>query len=191
MKMQDYKIAISGAHSQGKTTLVNKLKESTILSSELKFSYRMNLTRDLNKILSINEAGDDVSQFLVMSRHLEFALTPGRWVLDRCALDGLCYSEYFYDKGRVDNVIKEAIEKIYERCLPYYNRVIYITPELPLVEDGQRSVNKDFFEHVVKLFDFYTKHFSISNKITLVSGTVEERTKKVIDIIKEDFKDEL
>lgn len=191
MKIQNYKIAISGAHSQGKTTLVNRLKESSLLTSNLKFSYRTNLTRDINKLLPINESGDNVSQYLIMSRHLEFALTPGRWIMDRCALDGICYSHYFHENGSVDKTIMEAIEKVYEMCIPNYNRVFYIAPELPLVNDGQRSVNKEFFDGVVKQFDFYVKHFSISDKIVFLSGSVEERVNKVIDLIKQDLKDEL
>lgn len=77
---KNYKVAICGAHSQGKTTLVNKLKEVPILTHDLKFSFNINLTRNLSKLLPINEAGDSASQYLIMARHLEFALTPGRWL---------------------------------------------------------------------------------------------------------------
>lgn len=99
---KNYKVAICGAHSQGKTTLVNKLKEVPMLTHDLKFSFNINLTRNLSKLLPINEAGDSASQYLIMARHLEFALTPGRWIMDRGALDGIAYSHYFYDKGQVD-----------------------------------------------------------------------------------------
>ena len=146
MKKLNYKVAICGAHSQGKTTLVNKLKENVTISSDLKFSFRTNLTRDLNKLLPINEAGNDVSQYLIMARHLEFAITPGRWIMDRGALDGISYSHYFYDKNTVDRVVWESLQKVYELCLPHYDKIFYIAPELPLKEDGQRSVDKEFFD---------------------------------------------
>lgn len=191
MNNQNYKVAICGAHSQGKTTLVNALKERTLLSSKLKFSYRTNLTRDLSKILPINEGASNASQYLVMARHLEYALAPGRWILDRGALDGIAYSHYFYNNGQVDKVIMEAIEKVYELCIPHYDKIFYIAPELPLAEDGQRSTKKEFFDGVVEQFNFYTNHFSISNKVILISGTVEERVNKVIDEIKKDLNDEL
>lgn len=183
----NYKIAICGGHSQGKSTLVNKLKENDYIMSDLKFSFRLNLTRDLSKLVSINEGGDSISQYLVMARHLEFALTPGRWILDRGALDGIAYSHYFYEKGTVDKDIMEALKKVYELCIPHYDKVFYIAPELPLVSDGQRSVDKEFFDGVIKQFDFYTKHFSISDKITLLTGSVKDRVDKVISEIKKDF----
>jgi len=188
---KNYKVAICGAHSQGKTTLVNKLKENTTISSSLKFSYRVNLTRDLNKILPINEAGNNISQYLVMSRHLEFAITPGRWIMDRGALDGIVYSHYFYDKGTVDKVVMDAIERVYEICLPYYDKIFYIAPELPLKEDGQRSVDRGFFDGVVKQFDFYTKHFSLSDRVIFLTGSIEEREKRVVNEITKDFQNEL
>lgn len=188
---KNYKVAICGAHSQGKTTLVNKLKEVPILTHDLKFSFNINLTRNLSKLLPINEAGDSASQYLIMARHLEFALTPGRWIMDRGALDGIAYSHYFYDKGQVDKSIMEAIEKVYEMCLPHYNKMFYIAPELPLIEDGQRSVDKEFFDGVVKQFEFYTRHFSISDRIIMLTGSVEERASRVIKEIQTDFNNEL
>ena len=188
---KNYKVAICGAHSQGKTTLVNKLKEVPMLTHDLKFSFNINLTRNLSKLLPINEAGDSASQYLIMARHLEFALTPGRWIMDRGALDGIAYSHYFYDKGQVDKSIMEAIEKVYEMCLPHYNKMFYIAPELPLIEDGQRSVDKEFFDGVVKQFEFYTRHFSINDRIIMLTGSVEERAARVIKEIQTDFNNEL
>lgn len=191
MTKTNYKVAICGAHSQGKTTLVNALKESAVISSTLNFSYRTNLTRDLNKLLPINEDGNSVSQYLVMARHLEFAITPGRWILDRGALDGIAYSHYFYDEGNVNKAVWDAIEVIYEQCIPHYDKVFYIAPELPLVEDGQRSTDKKFFDGVVQKFNFYVNHFSISSKVAFVTGSINERVNKIVTEIKNDFKDEL
>jgi nicotinamide riboside kinase len=191
MNKPNYKVVICGAHSQGKTTLVNRLKESVLIGSTLNFSYRTNLTRDLNKILPINESGNSVSQYLIMARHLEFAVTTGRWIMDRGALDGIAYSHYFYDQGTVDKTIFEAIQKVYELCIPHYDKIFYVAPELPLAEDGQRSVNKEFFDGVVKQFDFYINHFSISDKVVQLTGSVDERAKRVITEIKKDFQDEL
>jgi predicted ATPase len=184
---KNYKVAICGAHSQGKTTLVNALKQVPYLSSELKFSYNTNLTRNISKLLPINEAGNSASQYLIMSRHLEYALTPGRVILDRAALDGIAYTHYFYEKGTVDKAIMESTEKVYELCLPFYNKIFYVAPELPLKEDGQRSVNKEFFDGVVAQFNFYINHFSVSKNIIFLTGSVEERVATVINEIKKDF----
>lgn len=185
-KYPDYKLAICGAHSQGKTTLVDKLVEESLLE-DLHFSFRTNTTRDLAKILPINEAGGTISQYLIMARHLEFAVTPGRWIIDRGALDGIAYSHFFFDKGNIDKIVMDAIEKIYETCIPYYNQVLYIAPELPLIDDGTRSVDREFFDGVVKQFDFYIRHYSISDKIVFLTGSTEDRVKRVMEAIKKDF----
>lgn len=191
MTKSNYKVAICGAHSQGKTTLVNALKENAVISSTLRFSYRTNLTRDLNKLLPINEKGNSMSQYLVMARHLEFAITPGRWIMDRGAIDGIAYTQYFYEQGQVDNAVMEAVKVIYEQVLPFYDKIFYVVPELPLVKDGQRSVEQEFFDGVVEMFNFYINHYSVNNRVVLLTGSVSERVNRVVDEIKKDFQDEL
>ncbi len=52
----NYKAAICGAHSQGKTTLVNALKMQSVLTSTNHFSFRTNLTRDsIKEIVQLNQ----------------------------------------------------------------------------------------------------------------------------------------
>lgn len=183
----NYKAAICGAHSQGKTTLVNALKMQSTLTSTNHFSFRTNLTRDLKDLLPINEDGTSMTQYMVMARHLEFALTPGNWILDRGALDGIAYTSYFHEKGQVSDAVYEAALDVYKECLNKYDRIFYIAPELALAEDGTRSVDKDFFNGVLKQFDFYINHFSAKDKIKYVMGTVEERVNTVITEINKDF----
>ena len=183
----NYKAAICGAHSQGKTTLVNALKTQAFLTSTNHFSFRTNLTRGLKDLLPINENGTSMTQYMVMARHLEYALTPGNWILDRGALDGIAYTSYFYEKGQVSEPVYKAAIEVYKECLDRYDRIFYIAPELPLTEDGTRSIDREFFDEVVKQFDFYINHFSTKDKIKYVMGTVEERVNIVITEIKKDF----
>lgn len=185
----NYKAAICGAHSQGKTTLVNALKKETYLTSECHFSFRTNLTRGLKDLnIPINEGGTSLTQYLVMARHLEYVATPGNWILDRGALDGIAYTSYFYEKGQINKEIYEAAVEIYSECIKMYDKIFYVVPELGLVEDGTRSTGKEFFEGVVKQFDFYNRHTSMpSDKFKFVMGTVEERVNTVITEIKKDF----
>jgi GTPase SAR1 family protein len=188
----NYKAAICGAHSQGKTTLVKALKDDLFID-EHHFSFRTNLTRGLKELnISINEQGNSLTQYLVMSRHLEYGLTPGNWILDRGALDGIAYTSYFYEKGQVNKEIYQAALIIYEELLKTYDRIFYVVPELEIKNDGERSTDKDFFDGVVKQFDFYIKHHTMpANKLVYVLGSVEERIKTVSDTIKKDFSNEL
>ena len=188
----NYKAAICGAHSQGKTTLVKALKDNIFLD-EKQFSYRTNLTRSLKELnIPINESGTSMTQYLVMARHLEYSLTPGNWILDRGALDGIAYTNYFYEKGQISREIYDAAIEVYKECLSRYDRIFYVVPELNVKEDGERSTGKEFFDGVVKQFDFFIKHHSMTaDKLVYVMGTVEERTKIVLDTIKKDFTNEL
>jgi GTPase SAR1 family protein len=188
----NYKAAICGAHSQGKTTLVKALKDNIFLD-EKQFSYRTNLTRSLKELnIPINESGTSMTQYLVMARHLEYSLTPGNWILDRGALDGIAYTNYFYEKGQISREIYDAAIEVYKECLSRYDRIFYVVPELNVKEDGERSTGKEFFDGVVKQFDFFIKHHSMAaDKLVYVMGTVEERTKIILDTIKKDFTNEL
>ena len=110
----NYKAAICGAHSQGKTTLVKALKDDLFLDDQ-HFSFRTNLTRGLKDLnVPINEGGTSLTQYLVMARHLEYALTPGNWILDRGALDGIAYTAYFYEKEQVNKDVYQAALSVYE-----------------------------------------------------------------------------
>ena len=188
----NYKAAICGAHSQGKTTLVKALKDDLFLDDQ-HFSFRTNLTRGLKDLnVPINEGGTSLTQYLIMARHLEYGLTPGNWILDRGALDGIAYTTYFYEKGQVNKDVYQAALSVYEELLKVYDKIFYVVPELDVKDDGERSTGKEFFDGVVKQFDFYLKHFSMpTDKLVYVSGTVEERVNKVITEIKKDFTNEL
>lgn len=183
----NYKAAICGAHSQGKTTLVNALKIQPYLASTNHFSFRTNLTRGLKDLLPINEHGTSFTQYLVMARHLEYALTPGNWVLDRGALDGIAYTSYFYKKEQVSDEIYKAALEVYKECLQRYDKIFYVVPELELTNDGTRSIDKDFFDGIKEQFDFYINHFSAKDKIKYVMGSVEERVNTIVTEIKKDF----
>jgi GTPase SAR1 family protein len=188
----NYKAAICGAHSQGKTTLVKALKDDHFLDDQ-HFSFRTNLTRGLKELnVPINERGTSLTQYLVMARHLEYALTPGNWILDRGALDGIAYTSFFYEKEQVSKEVYQAALVIYESLLKTYDKIFYVVPELELKDDGERSINREFFDGVVKQFDFYIKHHSMpTNKLVYVMGSVEDRFKIITDTIKKDFTNEL
>ena len=187
----NYKAAICGAHSQGKTTLVKALKDDVFLDDN-HFSFRTNLTRGLKDLIPINENGNSLTQYLVMARHLEYGLTPGNWILDRGVLDGIAYTSYFYEKGQVNKEVYQAALTIYEQLIKTHDKIFYVVPELEIKDDGERSTGKEFFDGIVKQFDFYLKHHSMpTDKLVYVMGSVEDRVKIVTDNIKKDFTNEL
>jgi nicotinamide riboside kinase len=167
------KIAISGGASQGKSTLVRALEGDTDFTG---YNFFTNLTRNLNqKGIPINENGTAVTQLHVMLSHYERLQYEGNAVLDRCALDGLAYSMYFFDK--IEQPVRVVITKLFELMIRKYDKIFYITPELPLVNDGERSTNQDFFNIVNKNFEAIIENYKV--KVTRLSGTVEERIQQI------------
>jgi len=164
------KIAISGAHSQGKTTLVKYLQDINILTN---FKFKTSLTRGMQKAgYNINEDGDDVTQLAIMTKHLQRLNEKGDTIYDRCALDGYAYSMALIKDLKVLDIIRDLFLVMIDR----YDIIFYVEPELPLVEDGQRTVNKDFFDSVVQSFDNIIKSYRVP--VVRLSGSVEERARQ-------------
>jgi nicotinamide riboside kinase len=171
------KIAISGAHCTGKTTLVNTLKESNQLNN---YIFRSNLLRGLKEMgIPINEIGNTTTQLYVMTKFYEFLHTPGNAILDRCALDGMAYTMFFYSE--MSENMQSVFERMFEEMVFKYDAICYVVPELPLIDDGVRSVDKNFYDQVVQNFDILISEYQIP--VHYISGSVENRTQQVLDII--------
>jgi nicotinamide riboside kinase len=169
------KVAISGAHSQGKTTLLNALKDSGLLND---FEFKTSLTRGLQEAgFNINEDGDDVTQVTIMAKHLQRLNEKGNIVYDRCALDGYAYSMALVKDLKVLGGIRELFYAMIDR----YDIIFYVEPELPLVEDGQRTVNRDFFESIVQSFQAIIQSYKVP--VIRISGSVEDRVMQVLNSI--------
>jgi nicotinamide riboside kinase len=166
------KIAISGAHSQGKTTLVNALQASGLLSE---YKFKTSLTRGMQEAgYNINEDGDEVTQLAIMVKHFQRLSEEGNIVYDRCALDGYAYSMALPIRLKILDVIRDLFLLMTNK----YDIIFYVEPELPLIEDGQRTTKKEFFDRVVQSFEALIKSFSVP--VVRIKGSVEERTNQVI-----------
>lgn len=169
------KIAISGSHSQGKTTLVNALKEGNYLKD---FKFKTSLTRGLQESgFNINEDGNEVTQLAVMTKHLQYLSEKGSIVYDRCALDGYAYSMSLPISLRMLGVIRELFSLMIHR----YDIIFYVEPELPLVEDGQRTVDREFFNTVVNSFEAIIKAYNVP--VIRINGSVENRIEQILKAI--------
>jgi nicotinamide riboside kinase len=164
------KIAISGAHSQGKTTLVKWLQDINVLTD---YKFKTSLTRGMQKAgYNINEDGDEVTQLAIMAKHFQRLSEAGDIIYDRCALDGYAYSMSLVKDLKVLDIIRDMFLLMVDR----YDIIFYVEPELDLIEDGQRTVNKDFFDSVVQSFDCIIKSYAIP--VVRLSGSVEERARQ-------------
>ena len=188
-------ITFTGSSSTGKTTLLNAMKhESGIID---KFWYVDEVTRLVKREFNvdINESGaTDVTQLLIINKELEnlFRYNPRLlWpgckgvVHDRCLLDGLVYTEYFYKKGLVSQQVWQQAVNYWYKFHEKYDIIFYPDPrDVELVDDGERSTNIEFRNAIIELYeDHYLDQFQWKDRVVRLSGTVEQRMNKLKEVV--------
>ena len=105
-----------------------------------------------------------------------------KWrILDRCILDGLCYTRYLKDRGNVSKWVYDYTEEVYFNLVGKYDIIFYTDPsDVALIDDGERSVDIEFRNTMIDLFERIIKSDEIlANKIVRLKGTVEERMEAI------------
>lgn len=164
-------ITFTGAHSSGKSTLLDQCAE--YYGSD--FKYRREITRQISSIAPINEDGTDITQLLVLNQHLSNSLLTNA-ILDRCIIDGLIYTEYLHEQSQISDWVLEYAQQLYSMILPKYDLIFYTDPNIPLIDDGVRSVSTEFRSKIVEKFEFIANN---NPKLTLLAGSIEQRLKTI------------
>lgn len=179
-------ISFTGAQSTGKTTLLNSIKDlNPYLDSIDEVTRR--IKREYN--LPINEDGGDITQTMIMSDHIAniFRKYDSDVIFDRCALDGVVYTQWLYNKGKVSKEILQWAKKIYNTLIDKYDAIFVTSPEdVPLVDDGERSVDIDFRDEIIDIFNMYIDDIKIYSRevnLFVVEGSVEERMKYIKNVL--------
>lgn len=165
------KIALSGAHSQGKTTILNEL-------IKLKWAQAFIRVQSPTRILAsegfnINENGDATTQAMIMLQHFKnVTIFNKNSIFDRCALDGLAYSLFFEKDLRNKNLFN-LTEELFKQTIKQYDFIFYIEPELAIKDDGTRSTNNAFFTNVVNNFQQVIGEYDIP--VIRIKGSIEQR----------------
>tara|TARA_R100000951_G_C2637627_1_gene179824 strand:+ start:1109 stop:1684 length:576 start_codon:yes stop_codon:yes gene_type:complete len=179
-------ISFTGAQSTGKTTLLNSIKDlNPYLDSIDEVTRR--IKREYN--LPINEDGGDITQTMIMSDHIAniFRKYDSDVIFDRCALDGVVYTQWLYNKGKVSKEVLQWAKKIYNTLIDKYDAIFVTSPDdVPLVDDGERSVDIDFREEIIDIFNMYIDDIKIYSRevnLFVVEGSVEERMKYIKNVL--------
>ena len=181
--------SFTGAQCTGKTTLLKHLYKE---NGDYPFVFIPEVTRLIRREynMPINESGDDLTQMLIMTEHVrnifrdraDHIVRGIHQILDRCALDGIVYSHYLLDKGKINRATYDACDLIYKKLINKYDVIFYTSHEdVELVDDGERSVDKIFREDIIGLFDMYMQYNIIEDgpRIVQLEGSVEERLKTI------------
>ena len=182
--------SFTGAQSTGKTTLLEHLKCTNLGSPSFEFIPEVTRLVKREYEVPINEDGDDMTQMLIMTEHIR-NIFKGRTdnlirgvnkILDRCALDGIVYSHYLLDKGKISRTTYDACDLIYKKLRKEYDVIFYTSPDdVKLVNDGERSVDKYFREDIIGLFDMYLQYNIIEDgpRVVCLEGSVKERLETI------------
>lgn len=175
-------VSFTGVQSSGKSTLVDALKMDERFR---KFDFVPEITRRLKSQydLNINEEGDDFTQLAVLNSHLHNYLTyrNKNAILDRCVLDGFMYTTYMYYTGKIPEAITLYASYIFEKLIKKYDIIFYTEPDIPIEDDGVRSVDVDFRNKMIELFEEAIKHYKIP--VVRLSGDVGKR----LELIRKTF----
>ena len=170
-------VSFTGAQSTGKTTLLNILK-----SKNKDINFIDEVTRRINREydLPINESGSTLTQLMIIADHVANIFRKydsDLVILDRCIIDGLVYSELLYDNNNISISMIDLATEIYHSIYKKYDIIFYTDPkDVELVDDGERSIDKQFRDDIISSFDYRIKSL---NNVVLLSGTVEERLETV------------
>jgi nicotinamide riboside kinase len=171
-------ISFSGAQSTGKSTLLKMWQEGIP-----EWDYIPEVTRLVKREydLPINEDGNDLTQTMIMSEHLRnaFVKRDKHAILDRCSLDGLVYTHWLCDNKRVTMGAYSHARYVFDNTIDKYDLIIYTSPEdVPVVDDGERSINVKFREEIIQLFEQYIVRVS-PEKLIRVRGDVRQRIDQI------------
>jgi nicotinamide riboside kinase len=171
------RIGITGAQSVGKTTLLNALRSEKLFKD---YVICDEVTRRVKSYgLPINEEGTDITQRLIMNEHIVNVFMYGNMLTDRTALDGLVYSAYLYNKNQISANTLKYVREVFNKVWHSYDYVFYIEPEFEIVDDGVRSINKQFRDEIAELFEYVIEKENLS--MLRVKGSVRNRVNTIID----------
>jgi len=172
------KIAITGTHSTGKTTLLNSIKQD-VRSEEMLYRHKFfnELTRTIYKRgVTINESGDDMTQLLTNNVHINNLLEEN-FISDRCIIDSYSYTRYLYQQGKVSKWVYDYSYKLLQELCSKYDYIFWLRPEFDLQVDDVRSNDIQFQKDIDKIIE--ETIFMLDIKVHVLTGDVKNRTEQI------------
>lgn len=200
------KVAISGAHCTGKTSIIKKLKEEALFKN---FLFLENTTREMKKSgITINEDGDVITQKVLMYEHIKNLyihdkVRKNQWcrtdnanfISDRSVLDPYIYAKVLYNYYGKTNMPVKELEILNKEFISHYD-IVFLTcvdSSFPYEDDGTRSSFVEFQKHTNNQFlEYYKTHnMDLISEFYLLTGSIEERTEFILKRCREYMNDNL
>ena len=171
------KVVLSGAQCTGKTTLLNYLfgNYQHIRDHFLKQDEVVrNLKKEYN--IKINQEGNDETQLLITNNHLLNLLNKHNIITDRGLLDSTVYGMEQYPL-KLSRWVYDYQINIFRNYIFKYDLIFYIKPEFDIESDGVRSMDLNYRNEIMELFEHLIEKYNI--KVIRLSGTIKERADKI------------
>jgi hypothetical protein len=164
-------IALSGTSSTGKTTIFNLLRQYLP-----QYEFIDSINRTINNMgFPINELGTDLTQLAISTKNLSILTHEQSMVIDRGYLDLVAYSSNLNVQPQTMQLILDTWQDVKLR----YTHIIYFPIEFELVDDGTRSINKEWHKAVDLSYQEILKNVQHLR----VTGAVEQRLEQILNYI--------
>ena len=176
------RIALTGTHSTGKTTLINRLAmRESFENYQVSYSNTRRLKQEGLPINSKEDKNYDITQELVLTFHMKDLLRPNI-LMDRCLVDGLAYTQFLNSKGKVSNLTLELFGQMTSTLVNNYDFIFYCPIRGELEKDGIREEDESFRLAVDLIIRNHLVP-NLSNIYTLPSDNQEENIKFILETI--------
>lgn len=180
------KLAFTGTHSTGKTTLVREISHS--ISARYTQKYVTEVARKIiGRGYSLGDKATEEAYLHYISDQLEEEHDMDSYdlfVSDRTLLDPLAYMlvNKEYSCPVISEYLIRMMENIWLMEQKKYDWYVYFPIEFPLVEDGIRPHGNRYREAVDEMIYFLLQKNNI--RYITVNGSVAERKNQIMDLLR-------
>jgi len=167
-------IALIGAHSTGKTTLLQELRKhrKDIYISD---GWGRPIISAGKRIgLNQKECQEIINEVSTFKWHEDCEMS--NYACTRTVIDEYAYSKAFgHDEFIVDRL------KVFEKGNFHNNTYFYLPIEFPLVEDGFRYAGAELQKQIDDILKNFIEYYELN--VTVLSGSVQERLETMLKVL--------
>lgn len=179
------RIALSGTHCTGKTTLLEALPEELPQYTFIEGPTRT--LKDQGYPINNDQSGNyDSTQLMCLHIDIEnLKRTESYIIQDRCLLDTYIYTQYLFNHGKVTEPVLKAVKSAWDALKFHYTAIFYPDPnDITLVGDKYRNSDIEFRDEIDQLFKSCIKPTKPGIPMYFISGTNSERIERIKNILK-------